>query len=413
MAKRQARTVSKPEDIQFLLNMTEDDGCNLSFIMDCFGKFDSEPRFYPYDIFVVPTGYYGPVGRRNKAPFTTTVGRWVFNKTFIEKDLFDLFEYINEPIDKGMLGKINSKLSYAVIEDKVPLDIMKRYILKTQKYQPYCNILSPSITTECMQIPSKIKKLKEELFKKYEKELADNDPTTAQKIEKELLDECKKILKDDEFMDLINSGARISWGNNFKNMFVFRGAVKETDPSKPGYSIIKSNYTDGISQEDYATFANSVIMGPYSRAKKTEVGGAWEKILVRALQHLTVYEEGSDCGTTRTIEVELTNKNISEWMYSYIVEGNKLVELTSDVADKYVGKKVKMRFAMMCKSPKGICNKCAGNLFTRIGIKQVGIAAYEMFSIIKNKSMKAFHDSTVNVIDVEKEYGLDKIFGFK
>ena len=104
---------------------------------------------------------------------------------------------------------------------------------------------------------------------------------------------------------------------------------------------------------------------------------------------------------------------IKEWMYSYVVDGGKLVELTSDTSDKYIGKKVKMRFAMMCESPKGICNKCAGNLFTRIGVKEVGIAAYEMFSVIKNISMKAFHDSTVNITDVEKDYGLDKIFGFE
>ena len=411
--KRIARTVSKVEDINFLLNMTEDDGCSLSFIMEAFGDFEGTPRFYPYDLFLVPADSYGPDGKRNKKPFMTTVGRWIFNKTFIEKDLFDVIGYVNKPVDKGVFEDINKKLSYSVMEDKIPIDALKRYILKTQKYQPYCNIISPSITVDCMKIPSKIKKLKEELFKKYEKELAANDPVIAQKIEKELLDECKKILKDDEFMDLIRSGSRIKWGNNFKNMFVFRGATKEFDPTKPQYSIIKSNYTDGISQEDYATFANSVIMGPYSRAKKTEVGGYWEKVLVRALQHLTMYEEGSDCGTTRTIEVELTKKNIKEWMYSYVVDGGKLVELTSDTADKYIGKKVKMRFAMMCESPKGICNKCAGNLFTRIGVKEVGIAAYEMFSVIKNISMKAFHDSTVNITDVEKDYGLDKIFGFK
>jgi hypothetical protein len=43
----------------------------------------------------------------------------------------------------------------------------------------------------------------------------------------------------------------------------------------------------------------------------------------------------------------------------------------------------------------------------------VGIASYQVFSIIKNKSMKAFHDGTVKVTDLEKEYGLNKVFGLE
>lgn len=415
MPKRIAKTITKTEDINFLLNLTEYEGCKLSFMMDNFAPFgDKEARFKPYDILIVPPNSYGPEGRRNKNSFTTTVGRWIFNKVFLEKDFFDLFHYFNETINKKSFEKINTKMSYAVIEDKVPLDSLKKYIMKTQKFQPYCNILSPSVTVDCMMIPKKIRAKKKELFAKYKEGLANNDPVVSQKIEKELLDECDKYMKDDEFMDLVRSGARLSWGNNFKNMYVFRGAVKEADPTKKGFSIIKSNFVEGMSPEDYSDFANSLTGGPYSRAKKTEVGGSWEKILVRALQHLTVLEDGSDCGTKRTLTVHLTKDNIEDWMYSYIVEsGGKLVELTSDMVDKYMNKTVKIRYSALCESERGICSKCAGHLFHRIGLTEVGIASYQVFSIIKNKSMKAFHDGTVKVTDLEKEYGLNKVFGLE
>ena len=264
-----------------------------------------------------------------------------------------------------------------------------------------------------MSIPKAISKKKQELLKKYEKELDEHDPVVSQKIEQELIKDCKEMLKDDPSIDMINSGAKIDWNNNFKNMFVMKGASKNPDPLNPNgeYTVIKSDLTTGIKPDEYAAFSDSLAFGPYARAKKTADGGAWEKIFVKALEHLTVLEEGSDCGTKRYKEILLTGDNIDDWMYSYIVEGSRLVELTSDNRDSYIGKKVKLRYSGLCESEKGICNKCAGNLFTRLGIKNVGVASYVIPAKIKLKSMKNFHDSTVKTFDME-EYGYDKIFGY-
>ena len=95
-------------------------------------------------------------------------------------------------------------------------------------------------------------------------------------MEKELLDYAAEILKDDPGMDMYRSGARGSFKNNFKNMFVMKGLVKSPDPSK-GYNFVQSSYIDGVDKEDYVVLSNALIEGPYKRAKKTELGGAWEK----------------------------------------------------------------------------------------------------------------------------------------
>ena len=413
VVKRQAKRITDTKDIEYLLAITEDECTKLSFAMDMFGEFNDTRRFQPYDLIDIPVGSYGPEGNKNSNIIKTTVGIWVFNKAFIEQDLFELFGYINEPITSKMFKKINKQVSYAVVEDKVPLDALKRLITKTEKFQPYCNILSASITENMMSIPKAISKKKQELLKKYEKELDEHDPVVSQKIEQELIKDCKEMLKDDPSIDMINSGAKIDWNNNFKNMFVMKGASKNPDPLNPNgeYTVIKSDLTTGIKPDEYAAFSDSLAFGPYARAKKTADGGAWEKIFVKALEHLTVLEEGSDCGTKRYKEILLTGDNIDDWMYSYIVEGSKLVELTSDNRDSYIGKKVKLRYSGLCESEKGICNKCAGNLFTRLGIKNVGVASYVIPAKIKLKSMKNFHDSTVKTFDME-DYGYDKIFGY-
>lgn len=413
--KRFSNKITDPKDIEYLVGIKEEECTKLSFAMDMFGDFDDKRRFNTYDTVTIPSGSYGPEGNKNINPINTTVGIWVFNKAFIEKELFDLFGYINKPITSKVFKEINKKMSYAVMEDKLPLDAIKRYIMKTEKFQPYCNILSTSITENMLSIPKAIAKKKQELLKKYEKELATNDPIVSQKIEKELIEECKVLLKDDPSIDMINSGAKIDWGNNFKNMFVMRGASKNPDPLNPNgdYTIIKSDFMTGITPNEYAAFADSLTAGPYARAKKTADGGAMEKIFVKALEHLYILPAGSDCGTKRTKSVTLTKDNIDDWMYSYIVEsGNRLVELTSDNRDSYLGKKVKFRYSGLCESEKGICNKCAGNLFTRLGIKNVGVASYVIPASIKLKSMKTFHDSTIKIFDMG-DYGYNKIFGYE
>ena len=413
--KRFSNKITDPKDIEYLVGIKEEECTKLSFAMDMFGDFDDKRRFNTYDTVTIPSGSYGPEGNKNINPINTTVGIWVFNKAFIEKELFDLFGYINKPITSKVFKEINKKMSYAVMEDKLPLDAIKRYIMKTEKFQPYCNILSTSITENMLSIPKAIAKKKQELLKKYEKELATNDPIVSQKIEKELIEECKVLLKDDPSVDMINSGAKIDWGNNFKNMFVMRGATKNPDPLNPNgeYTIIKSDFTTGIAPDEYAAFADSLTVGPYARAKKTADGGAMEKTFVKALEHLYILPAGSDCGTKRTKTVLLTKDNIDDWMYSYIVEsGNRLVELTSDNRDSYLGKKVKFRYSGLCESEKGICNKCAGNLFTRLGIKNVGVASYVIPASIKLKSMKTFHDSTIKIFDMG-DYGYNKIFGYE
>lgn len=406
MSSRKSKKITSPKDIEYLVNIKEKD-ITTSFIMDTFGEFETGQRFRPYDIIEIPANSYGPEGKKNKKPFVTTVGIWIFNKYFIEEDLFDMFKYVNKTIDKKMYGKLNNEISVAVLEDRLPLETMKRFNMKTQKCMPYISILAPNYTDKMLTCTEVINKKKKELYKKYEDQIKKGDEIAASRMEKELLDFAIEYMGDDPSMDMFISGARGSIGNNFKNMFVMKGVIKDPDPNaKQKYNVAMSNYIDGISPDEYALFANSLAAGPYARAKKTENGGYREKLFLRAFQHLTLDPPGSDCGTKRYIEVILTESNINEWMYSYIIEGSKLVELTSQNKSKYIGKKVKVRFSALCESKTGICNKCMGNLYYRLDKTNVGTSLTQIPSVQKNIAMKSFHDSTQSLYDMD----LEKIF---
>ena len=397
---RNAKLITNNNDLEFLLNIKEED-IDTNFIMDNLGEFNGKIRFNPYDIIEVPPNTYGSNSKKNKNKFRTTVGLWIFNKYFIEKDLFEIFEYINETIDSKLFKKMNKKLSYAVLEDDITIEQLKKYLLKTQKFMPYVSILSPSYTEAILTCNEYISKKKQMLLKQYEKEIKSGDANTVEKIEKELLDYAKDILKDDPSLDTYESGARGSFGNNFKNLFVMKGAIRNPDPNaKQEYDIATSNYMDGMSKEEYHIFCNSLSAGPFSRASKTSIGGYWEKLFVSAYQHVVTGDKGSDCKTKRYITVDFSKQNPDDYIYSYIIEGDKLVELNSKNIDKYRGKTVKMRFSSMCEAKGYICNKCVGNLPYKLNIKNIGMVIPTVASTLKNFSMKNFHDSTVTLVEM-------------
>ena len=394
--------ITKDNLVDVLLSL-EDKDITTSLIMNLFGEFNGKSLCNPYDILVIPAGIYGKIHKKpNKNKFTTTVGLWIFNKHFIEPRLFHIFKYINYEISKGSANKINRILSEALVEDRITTDDLSFYLMRTQEFMKFETILTPNHSEELLCCTKKINIKKKQLIKKYEEKIKVGDPVAAENMEKELLDYAKELLGNDPALDTFMSGAQGNFSNHFKNTYISKGAVADPDPlAKQKYNIITSNYMDGINKEEYSKIANSLAAGPYARGKKTEKGGYWEKLFISGFQHIVAGPEGSDCGTDKYIEVLLTEDNIELYMYNYMISGSSLVELTSKNRDKYINKKVKFRFSSMCKSKDYICSKCAGNLWYRLGIKNIGLLTAQVPSKLKNISMKSFHDSVVTTVEMD------------
>ena len=407
VAKRVSREIKDPKDIEYLVKLTEDD-ITTSLIMELFGDFGDHQWFNPYDILTIPAGAYGgklPDGKekRNKEPFTTTIGRLIFNKYFIEcePELLQFVGYVNDNVGKKAYGKLFDSLGYAVLEDKISIETYKRFCKKSQKFMPYVSILAPNHSMNMLTITKKINKRKAELIKQNQEAFDKGDVYVVDQVSKELLAYAKELMQDDPAMDMFLSGAGGSFENNFKNMFIMRGSVQDPDPRK-SYNIITSNYVDGVTQDEYSKLANTLAAGPYSRSKKTELGGYWEKLFLQSLQHVILKDPGSDCGTKRHIEMNVTEKNIGSIMYCYVINNDgSLTEITSENKNKFIGKKVKLRFSSMCEAKDGICNACAGNLFYRLGIRNVGAATPQIPSRLKVLSMKLFHDDQLNFTEMD------------
>lgn len=410
MASRVSKKITKDDPLyDILINLKLED-ITSTFIFDLFGEYNGSSKCNPYDIIEIPPGYYGPEGKKNNNKFITTVGLWVYNKWMIEPGLFDLFGYMNKPVTGKVMGDMNQELSFALMEDRISVQVLKDYLMKTQLVMQYVIILSPNYSESLLTITKTIEPLKNRLIKEHRKELEAGDTLVADNIEKELIKYALDKLGDDPALDIILSDSRTSM-NNFKNLFIWKGITRDPDPNaRNEYRVATSNYMEGIKPEEYSLYSNSGIEGAYSRGKKTEDGGYLENLATRAYQDIILDEPGTDCGTTRCIEVVLDKSNYIKYIYNNIIGRNgKLIELTSQNASEFFGKKVKMRMAYLCKHEKP-CAACAGNFFYRLGKRNVGLMEMQVFSIFKNKSMKAFHDSTVGLteIDCMKAFGLRK-----
>ena len=277
---RTSKMITDKQDIDILINLNEDD-ITKSLVIELFGNFGEYQKFNPYDIITIPIGGYGgkiPNGqeKKNKNTFTTTVGRFIFNKYFIEcePELLDLIGYVNDNVGKKVYGKLFDQLCYFVMEDQISMETYKRFCVKTQKFMPFVSILAPNHSDNMLTITKKINVRKAQLLAENKEAIDNHDVKVVDAISKELLTYAKELMAGDPAMDMFLSGAGGSFENNFKNMFIMRGSVQDPDPRK-SYNIITSNYIDGVSKEEYSMLANTLAAGPYSRSKKTELGGYW------------------------------------------------------------------------------------------------------------------------------------------
>lgn len=354
-------------------------------------------RFKPEDEFVLNPGEYF-----NKEKVTTTVGLFLYNKYIVENDFEKVLGYWNTTIDKKELGTIEYKLSKALMNQQITVEQMARYLDKTQHLSMSLHhVICGSFTMNTL-IPNKDAiSYRDKFVKQHKKELDEGNVNLAVKLEKDVMGIAKDKLAGDSGMDLYDSGARGSFGNNFKTISLMKGPIY--NPILGRFEVVTTNFMEGIDKKDIATYANAVIAGAYPKAVGTQESGYLAKQLVAALQTVTLDEKGSDCGTNGYITVTITPQLKNDFNYRYIIEGSKLVLIDDSNIDKYVNRTVKMRSPMYCIGKK-LCRVCAGTIHEKLGIENIGLTSTKVASTLLNLSMKKFHDTSTktNEIDLNK-----------
>ena len=125
---------NKPEELKNIILKMRPDDITRTFIQENFGNMYDEKskkvlpsKFNTTDpITLKPNEYY------NKEEIKTTLGRLVTNKFFFEDGLREIVGYVNEPITKKKLKKIDETIANALLDNKVDIATIKKYYNKQQ-----------------------------------------------------------------------------------------------------------------------------------------------------------------------------------------------------------------------------------------------------------------------------------------
>ena len=341
-------------------------------------------------------------------PINTTIGRLIYNKYVIEgSGMSKVIGYVDMSITNSANNSIEQRISQALLNDEIDRDNFDKYIdLRDNLGQQLHAVICTSFTENIITTPEAVMKEKNKLIEENKDALDKGDLATALKIEQALLAKAKVELKGDPAMDLYDSGARGTFNNNYKNNNLLKGPVYNNITKK--FDFVSTSFMEGIKKEDIPVHGNSIIAGAYPSAVGTQKSGYFSKQILAALQTEVLDSRGSDCGTKECITVALTNDNINDFMYRYVVEGSGLDMIDEKNYKSYIGKTVSMRSPMMCTSDR-ICNKCMGDFFYKLGIENVGLVSSVLSSKLLNLKLKAKHDTTqkMNEIDINNVF-IDK-----
>lgn len=334
----------------------------------------------------------------NKKRVKTSVGLYIYN-LYLFVDFWHFMEYQEDIVSDKQVKKTEKLISNALLTDVIAPAQMGKYLNRIQWFSMQLHsIVSGSFTMNTLKPNKVVMKERDRLLKENKEDLENGDVIKAVKIEKQLLDTAKKELAGDSGMNLYDSGARGSFGNNFKNISVMKGPV--VNPITGQFDVVTTNFMEGIQKKDIHVMGNSVVSGAYPKAVGTAVAGYFSKKIIAAMQSVVLDKKGSDCKTVNGLRTSIHPNQINDYLYRYVIDGGKLTLLTPENINNYTNKPIKLRSVMYCAGDK-VCNKCGGELNYMLGVTNLGLTASRASSTVLNMGMKKFHNSSRTVISVD------------
>ena len=384
----------------------------------CFIRFEGDVA--------APVDFQAPDGRADGEPFRleTSLGRAIFNDT-LPVD----FPYVNEPVDKKVLGRIVNALAerYEKVAVGASLDALK----EAGFY--WAGRSGATIAVSDVVVPG------------TKREILDNAEADASRIEHQFLtgrieDEdrrrdlvdlwsavtdriAREMRTNFEEMNTVNrmvsSGARGNW-EQVRQIAGMRGLV--ADPK--GAIIprpIKSNYREGLSVLEYFIATHGARKGLADTALRTADSGYLTRRLVDVSQDVIVRED--DCGTRKGLTKRLFTwkdtdgepvKVVSDILETTVygttlardavdAEGDVVIEAGTDLNETAVAaaieagiEEVVCRSVLTCDSAVGTCAACYGRSLAtgkRVDIGEaVGIIAAQSIGEPGTQlTMRTFH----------------------
>ena len=324
----------------------------------------------------------------------TTVGRFLLNVLFIELPFDGFFDYINQT---GFdIKGLEKKISVALVENKIQVEQYKRFIDNMYFIGHFCELCVPTISRGAMMTDPKIADLKKQLLEKYKGQM--DDPKVISEIEDLLIKADKEYLKNDPAMRFYGALGGKAFNIARKKLYLTIGGIETFSKDSGKYVFIENSLTEGWDVNGIDNMANEIRKGSFNRGHETQLGGALTKYIMRVFQDLCIIED--DCGARSGLVVDFNLYPIEDFRGRYISDGGKWVAITSENMSKYTKGRYVMRSPMYCKTQKGLCRKCAGDIYASLNTKHIAMYIVDISSTFLQTSMKLMHGSKLSLVDI-------------
>jgi len=234
----------------------------------------------------------------------------------------------------------------------------------------------------------------------------------------------KQIQENFPYADFINSGSRGSWEQ--ANQLIFCRGYMSNSQGKIVKDPIKNNLVHGLTKDEFFTSCYGSRKALLDVALNTAVSGYLTRKLVYCSVNLELDENLEDCGTTDYYTVQILSEDqinekvskitdpkekafqlhlinqvdpiklarslIGRWMVvNEEIKQPELKEITEDNYITLIGKTVKLRSPIFCKSLR-VCKKCYGTSHAYCHSKYVGVlAAQALGELTTQLTLRTFH----------------------
>ncbi len=302
------------------------------------------------------------------------------------------------------------KLQQLVIDmyKKYGVDVSAEYLTKLQSEAFKLASVSPnSFNIEDFIPPADWLKKKNEFLKVADKLNPMEFKKEAEKLNVELL----AILKETGYRinNILDFSPKGNPVGDWMLLLVARGYVIDIEGKLLG--PITKSLNDGYGKVDYYNAASEARSNFYSRSSLTAHPGYLTTKTTMANASTQIGEK--NCGSKKYFSISV-NDDIAKLIQQryYIDEDVKLKKI--DSLDEVIGKTIKLRSPLYCKSEEGICEICYGDLHKKLNTKNVGILAGGAVNVVGiNAMMKMRHKpSSMSTVEVDfpaliKKSGVD------
>lgn len=340
----------------------------------------------------------GDLANVNK-DITTTYGNAFINCYILIYPFGSKFEFITGEVNTD---KIEDRIAKLLTDTPPPNEIRSDKLIYVDEYLRYGEAMQSleGFSLLCVQAASKstmvanpaVVKRRDELFEQYKDQL--DDPAIMAKIQMELSALDKELLKNDISNKFYMKSK--SYDNIRMKRFTTygrEGGFGDINSAR----LVKNSLEEGWDIQALPNMADSARSGSYARGKETALGGGTVKDFYRIFQNVKVSEE--DCGSKLGFERHITESEKNRYVgLNILTPDGKTILLTIDNINEYIGKTVKVRSPMLCKTKApNYCKHCVSEaMATRPDAMH--IVTSDVGSAFMYARMKAMHGKALRTL---------------